>query len=279
MKRKIFTLVSVLLMLCLMSGCFFKRKERNAMDRIEGDIKCEFRVGKDADTIKDAVETDIVFDKDRFTDLFNEKSQYVPSSLKYKTGECSLKISASDQPEEWEKIHASEINIKALFGRQSRNVSVYEYDSRLYFFVLGIGGKSKPEEQGDYYMELSPEMTEYWKPILKDVREDAEQDHLKKYGSFTVDTSYSYDKEYSAEITEVGEALKIHIKDKDHNEICTLKPCRVSDFWGVCWDKDSYDLWIQSADIGVVCYSPENGKWVLNSGAVRPDHIISKYDK
>lgn len=126
MRSKILGFVAVLLTLCLMTGCFAKPKNRNAMDRIKGDIECEFRVGKDAKTHKDAIDTDIVFDKDKFVELFNEKAQYTPSSIKYHTDDLSLRINAQEQPDEW----------------------------------------------GSYFMKLSKDMTKYWKPILKEVREE-----------------------------------------------------------------------------------------------------------
>ena len=172
MRSKILGFVAVLLTLCLMTGCFTKPKNRNAMDRIKGDIECEFRVGKDAKTHKDAIDTDIVFDKDKFVELFNEKAQYTPSSIKYHTDDLSLRINAQEQPDEWEEIFDSEINIKVIYGRQSRNVSIYEYKSKLYLYVLSMGANSKPEEQGSYFMKLSKDMTKYWKPILKEVREE-----------------------------------------------------------------------------------------------------------
>ena len=37
-----------------------------------------------------------------------------------------------------------------------------------------MGNRSKPEEIGEYYIELSDEMTEYWKPIIDRVAEEAE---------------------------------------------------------------------------------------------------------
>ena len=248
------------------------------MDRIKGDIECEFRVGKDAKTHARAIDTDVVFDKDKFVDLFNEESQYDPVNLKYHTDNCNLKVNAQDEPEKWEEIFNSEINIKVLYDRQSRNVSVYEYNSKLYFFVLSMGGNSKPEEQGSYFMKLSKEMTEYWKPILKQVREDAAEYQLKEYGSFTAQRAYSYDRAYSAAVIESGDNVMIMIYDKDHYAVSSFTPCRKSDFWGICWEKDNYNIWIQSGDIGVVCYSKKGDKWVLNSDAVRPDYIVSKYD-
>ena len=279
MNRRILGFTAVLLVLCMMTGCFIKPKNKNALGRIKGDIECEFRVGKNAKTQSRAIDTDVVFDKDKFVDLFNEESQYDPVYLKYNTDDCSLKVNAQEDPEEWEEIYNSEINIKVLYDRQSRNVSVYEYNSKLYFFVLSMGGNSKPEEQGSYFMELSKDMTEYWRPILAEVREDAAEYQLKEYGSFTAERAYSYDMEYSTMIVDAGDKVMIMIEDREHYPVCSFTPCRKSDFWGVCWENDSYNLWIQSGDVGVVCYSKQGGKWVLNTDAVRPDYIVSKYDK
>lgn len=279
MKSKLLCFTVVLLALCMMTGCFIKHKNRNAIDRIKGDIECEFRVGKDAKTRMDAIETDVVFDKDKFVDLFNEQAQYSPTSLKYHTDDCSLKVNAQDEPDKWEEIFNSEINIKVMYDRQSRNVSVYEYNSKLYFFVLSMGGKSKPEEQGSYFMKLSKEMSEYWKPLLKQVREDAAEYQLNEYGCFTVERAYSYDGKYFTKISESGDSVMITINDKNNELVDMIIPCRKSDFWGVCWENDNYNLWIQSGDVGVVCYSLKGGDWVLNSDAVRPDYIVSKYDK
>ena len=280
MKSKMLGFTAVLMALCMMTGCFIKPKNRNALDRIKGDIECEFRVGKDAKTHKDAIDTDVEFDKDKFVDLFNMEAQYDTVNLKYHTDDCDLKVNAQEEPDKWEEIFNSEINIKALFDRQSRNVSVYEYNSKLYFFVLSMGDNSKPEEQGSYFMKLSKDMTEYWRPVLEEVGEDAAEYISKEYGSFTAQRAYSYDRQYSTMIIDSGDNVMIMIEDKDHYPVCSFSPCRKSDFRGVCWENDSYNLWIQSGDVGVVCYSMNNsGKWELNSDAVRPDYIVSKYDK
>lgn len=278
MKRKLLGFAVIALSLCMMTGCFLKTGRSGAKNVFDGDIECEFRVGKDAKVMRDAIDTDVVFDKNEFTELLDEAAQYNPTSLKYHTDKCDLKINAQDQPEEWEEIFYSEINIKAVSGRQSKNVSVYELDSKLYFFVLSMGGNSKPEEEGYYFMELSGDMSKYWYPILKEVREDAVQDHWEKYGSFTIERAYSYDRAYFTQMIDSGANVMIIINDKHHNVVCSFTPCRKSDFWGVCWENDNYNLWIQSGDIGTVCYSMEGGKWVLNEDAVRPDYIVSKYD-
>ena len=173
MRKRLLVFCSVIMTVSLMTGCFV-RLPRETLSTIDGDIKCEFRVGQNARFIGPAVETDAVFDKEEFIKLFNEESQYDPIHLQYHLDECDLKINTDKQPEEWDKIFNSEINIKAVYGEDSRSVDVYWYDSKLYFFVLSMGERSKPEEIGEYYIELSDEMTEYWKPIIDRVAEEAE---------------------------------------------------------------------------------------------------------
>jgi hypothetical protein len=38
-------------------------------------------------------------------------------------------------------------------------------------------------------------------------------------------------------------------------------------------------LWIQSGDIGIKCYGMADEVWSIDDDALRPDYIISKYDK
>ena len=94
--------------------------------------------------------------------------KYDPNHIKYHLDECDLKINASGQPDEWDKIFSSEVNVRATFEGQTRQVSVYRYDGKLYFFVLCMGSRSKPEEVGYYYMELSGDLEEYWSSVFEE---------------------------------------------------------------------------------------------------------------
>lgn len=58
----------------------------------------------------------------------------------------------------------------------------------------------------------------------------------------------------------------------------TFEPARAADFWGVCWESDTYDIWIQLGDIGVRCYHYDKGKWTVAPNAVQPEYIFSNYD-
>ena len=57
----------------------------------------------------------------------------------------------------------------AVFDWGQRNVSLYRYDGKLYFYVLSMGERSEPEEEGEYFVELPAEMSEYWTEIVEAV--------------------------------------------------------------------------------------------------------------
>lgn len=276
--KKAVSAVLIMFMLSQMTGCLsWITTQTHKMGYIRSRVQFEFRVGRNAKTMNETVESDVFIDKDKFVDLFNEEAQYDPNIVKHKTDSLDLKIVPEKEPDDWEEITSSEINIRAVYEGQSRSVSVYEFDSKLYFFVLSMGKAAKPEQTGYYYMELSDEMSSYWSPILKKIREDAQTSHMEKYGSFTVDMSYSYDNKYSAKIIDSGDNIMILITGSN-NETSSFVPCRKSDFYGICWENDNYNLWVQSGDIGVICYRFEKGKWSEDPDAVRPDYIVSKYD-
>ena len=99
-----------------------------------------------------------------------------------------------------------------------------------------------------------------------------------EYGSFTIVKTSSYDGKYYAYMTQHDEMIVVNIYSEDDEEVFTFEPCRKSDFWGVCWENDSYNLWVQSGDLGVLCYTMSAEVWTLDDSAVRPDYILSKYD-
>ena len=103
------------------------------------------------------------------------------------------------------------------------------------------------------------------------------------WGSFTAEKSFSYDKVFyavqSVDQREDASYIVVDIYKTEKNEkIYSFSPARASDFWGICWENDTYNIWIQSADIGVLCYAYQDGCWDLIENAVKPKEIISKYD-
>ena len=102
MRMRIGRLSAVLLFICIgtmFSGCLSTLSQPK-LKRIDGDIKCEFRVGKSAGTLNTVmpVDTDVVFDKDKFIELYTEGTQYNPFYLKNHTDTCDLRI-APGNPE------------------------------------------------------------------------------------------------------------------------------------------------------------------------------------
>lgn len=169
--RKITISIFTIIFICsLFTGC--KARVVNddySLKEITGDIKCEYRIGKNAKFADTAVNTDLVFDKDMFVKLFTEYNSFDPIFLKKNLDQYDFKINVEAQPDIWATVFNSEFNIKALFDDTFRSVSIYQYESKLYYFVLSMGGNSKPDEEGYYYMELSKEMDDYWRPIIEEV--------------------------------------------------------------------------------------------------------------
>ena len=108
------------------------------------------------------------------------------------------------------------------------------------------------------------------------------QGSTENWGSFTAEKTYSYDQKYYAiqntKETDGISFINVMIYNNKDEPVYSFAPARSSDFWGICWEKDTYNIWIQSADIGVVCYVCNNEIWSKNDEAARPDYIISKYD-
>ena len=113
----------------------------------------------------------------------------------------------------------------------------------------------------------------------------AEKTTFELWGSFTADKTYSYDEKYYAiqEVEENPETgwryIRVSIYETETDALVdSFCPARARDFWGICWENDTYNIWTQSADIGIYCYKCENMQWQIDESAQRPDYIISKYD-
>ena len=79
-------------------------------------------------------------------------------------------------------------------------------------------------------------------------------------------------------MTQHDQMIVVNIYSEDDTEVFTFEPCRKSDFGGICWENDNYNLWVQSGDLGLICYTMSDEVWSLDDSAVRPDYIISKWD-
>lgn len=101
----------------------------------------------------------------------------------------------------------------------------------------------------------------------------------ENFGSFYIGICQSYDFKYESTPVFKDDMVGISVTDADGTEVYYFEPVRKFDFYGVCWEKDNYNIWIQSGDVGILCYAYNNGEWKLDKDAVRPDYIISKYDE
>lgn len=114
---------------------------------------------------------------------------------------------------------------------------------------------------------------------------DGSPSYSEEYGSFTPKDAYSYDGKLVAhQKVEKGtdaRRIVVEVKDSETGErIGSFSPARAWDFWGICWENDSYNIWTQSGDIGVYCWRYQDGVWECDySNPERPEYIISKYDK
>lgn len=120
----------------------------------------------------------------------------------------------------------------------------------------------------------------------KQMNDNQENNSQETWGSFTADLTYSYDEKYYA-VQEVDDTLgeryiKVCIYETDSDTlIYYFYPARAQDFWGICWENDTYNIWTQSADVGIYCYKYEempDREWKRDESAIRPGYIISKYD-
>lgn len=98
-------------------------------------------------------------------------------------------------------------------------------------------------------------------------------------GSFSTEKTESYDHKYYAEQTVADAKAVVTVYNSETAaEVFSFSAARSSDFWGICWESNSYNIWIQSGDVGVLCYEFDNEVWTINESAKRPSDIISKYD-
>ena len=100
------------------------------------------------------------------------------------------------------------------------------------------------------------------------------------WGSYTDKKTYSYDHKYYAIQTVEDRMVVVTVFFTDTDEKAgEFSPARAFDFWGICWEKDTYNIWTQSSDIGCYCFEYKNGKWIRNESLKEPDYIVSRYDK
>ena len=139
------------------------------------------------------------------------------------------------------------------------------------------------ESIGSWYNSISP---------ADRVSEESSPQHIPTgtlqenfWGSYTADKTFSYDHRFYA-IQTIDDStynvrfILVTVYETATDQIAgSFLPARASDFYGICWERDTYNIWTQSADIGTYCYEYRDGGWVRNEALKPPAYIISKYDE
>lgn len=85
--------------------------------------------------------------------------------------------------------------------------------------------------------------------------------------------SDSFDGKYTAKITTEDREVSITVLSGS-DEVFKIEAGKESDFRGLCWDKNSYDLWLQYQDGKLVCYHMADETWKAADGVEKPDYIV-----
>lgn len=102
----------------------------------------------------------------------------------------------------------------------------------------------------------------------------------QEWGSFSPNKTTSYDNKYYAlQTVNENDYIVVTIYETETDEeVYSFSPARAYDFWGICWESDTYNIWIQSSDIGDYCYKYDNDTWILDEEAEMPDYIITRHE-
>ena len=101
----------------------------------------------------------------------------------------------------------------------------------------------------------------------------------QEWGSFSPNKTTSYDNKYYAlqNVNDNNYIVVTVYETETDKEVYSFSPARALDFWGICWENDTYNIWIQSSDIGDYCYKYDNDTWTFDEEAQMPDYIITRY--
>ena len=102
----------------------------------------------------------------------------------------------------------------------------------------------------------------------------------QEWGSFSPNKTTNYDNKYYAlQTVNDNDYIVVTIYETETDEeVYSFSPARAYDFWGICWESDTYNIWIQSSDIGDYCYKYDNDTWILDEEAEMPDYIITRHE-
>lgn len=100
------------------------------------------------------------------------------------------------------------------------------------------------------------------------------QDEEPNDSMFQTETIHSFDGRLRVDIDATEMMVRLDITDEESGELLySFSPVRRWDFWGICFETDSYNLWVKSGDVGILCYEYDGETWQYNPDAVMPDYI------
>lgn len=99
----------------------------------------------------------------------------------------------------------------------------------------------------------------------------------KQFEMFTTDMTPSYDNKYFAIMGVKSEndtfLAIINVFSDIGDAVFSFTVGNIDNFFGICWERDTYNIWILSADKGMTCYEYNNEEWVLNESASLPEYM------
>ena len=101
------------------------------------------------------------------------------------------------------------------------------------------------------------------------------------WGSFTIEETASFDGRFTAapSVERVDGINMAVVSIRENGEdVYSFMPARMFDFWGVCWEKDTYTIWIQSGDVGVKSWFYADGTWHYDDVSLHPKYIHTKWE-
>ena len=132
---------------------------------------------------------------------------------------------------------------------------------------------------------LAEEHPQCWVEDINDDYIPTEEEIFSEYGSFTYLNCCSFDGRFIAlqsvekRESDQSEYVYVYIADAESSEVrYVFRAERAFDFWGICWDRDSYDLWLQSADVGIYVMRYADGSWTRNFEAQQPDWLVTRWN-
>lgn len=95
--------------------------------------------------------------------------------------------------------------------------------------------------------------------------------------SFTAEMTSSYDKEYFAvqglEESDGEYYVYANIFTSDGSLCDSFVAGKLDGFYGLCWEKDSYNIWAQTSDGSAVCFKYDGTSWQYDKDAKLPNYI------